>query len=261
MIFQQIRGATARITFGGKKFLLDPFFAPKCSHPPVPSRWNTNPNPLVELPLSIEDIIQGVNACIVTHMHHFDHFDPVAAKNLPKNMIMFVQSDKENEDMRQLGFADVRTLTPEGVKFDGISLYRTDALHGDGTRADYYYAQAGVPKDACGVVFKASGEKTLYAAGDTIWFAGVRDAIAKFQPEVIVLNAAEAQMYDGTPILMGLDSVAEVAKAAPDAIIVATHLDAVNHARISRADMRAFARQKGLEQRLLIPEDGEEITL
>lgn len=103
MQFQQIRGATSVITYGGKKFLLDPFLAPKGAFPPVPSPYNDFSNPLVDLPLPVADII-AVDAVIVTHMHHFDHFDNFAAQALPKDMKMFVQSEKEASDMRALGF-------------------------------------------------------------------------------------------------------------------------------------------------------------
>ena len=51
MEFQQIRGATSIVTFGGLRFLIDPFFAPKGSTPSSPSPYNDFPNPLVELPL------------------------------------------------------------------------------------------------------------------------------------------------------------------------------------------------------------------
>lgn len=68
-------------------------------------------------------------------------------------------------------------------------------------------------------------------------------------------------MYDGTPILMGVEGLKEVAQAAPHATLIATHMDAVNHARVSRADLRKFSKNNGLESRLLIPEDGESIEL
>lgn len=260
MHFQQIRGATSVITYGGKKFLLDPFLAPKGSLPPVPSPYNNFSNPLVELPIPVRDIIK-VDAVIVTHMHHFDHFDDNAAKALPKTIPMFVQSEKEAEDMRMLGFTNVTFLMDTGVAFDGVILYRTEALHGDGVTAAYYYQKSGLPAEACGVVFRAQGEKTFYAAGDTLWYDGIRRAIEKYKPEVIALNAANAQMYDGTPILMGVDGVREVAQAAPAAVLIATHMDAVNHARVTREDLRKFGRANGLEQRLHIPEDGEIVSL
>ena len=260
MLFQQIRGATSIITFREKKFLIDPFLAPKGICPPVPSPYNNFSNPLVELPLPVSEII-AVDAVIVTHMHHFDHFDDHAAKTLPKAMPMFVQSEKEAYDMSMLGFTNVTTLTDTGVAFDDVTLYRTEALHGDGVTAAYYYQKFGLPSEACGVVFQAAGEKTFYAAGDTLWYDGIRRTIEKHQPDVIALNAANAQMYDGTPILMGVDGVREVALAAPDAILIATHMDAVNHARVTREDLRRFSMANGLEHRLHIPEDGEIVSL
>ena len=259
MKFQEIRNATAIITYANTKFLLDPFLAPRGSYPPVPSPYNNTPNPMVDLPLPIEEIIK-VEATIVTHMHHFDHFDEFAARNLPKNMPMFVQSDKENKDMRALGFTDVTTLTAEGVKFGAVTLYRTAALHGDGVAAAYYYKRYEIPGDACGVVMKAPGEKTLYLAGDTLWYDGIETHLDVFRPEVIVLNAANAQMYDGAPILMGQDGLMEVANFAPQAKIVCSHLDAVNHTRVSREDLRKFTKENKLEDRVLIPLDGETLA-
>ena len=260
MLFQEIRGATSIVTFGGLRFLVDPFLAPKGSFPPVPSPYNEFPNPLVELPLPIEQIVT-VDAVIVTHMHHFDHFDDAAARLLSKSLPVFVQSEAEATDMRALGFGNVTPLRTEGTDFHHIRVFRTDALHGDGTTADYYYQKIGLPAEACGFVLSAEGEPGFYAAGDTLWFAGVQAAIARFRPQVIALNAANAQMYDGTPILMGVDGVREVAEAAPWATLIATHMDAVNHARLDRATLRAFADKAGFGERLRIPADGETLTL
>lgn len=142
-----------------------------------------------------------------------------------------------------------------------MKLYRTQALHGAGEAAARNYAAVGLPAKACGVVFCAEGEKTFYLAGDTVWFQGVAEVLERFQPKVIALNAAWAQFYDGTPILMGPEEVAKVAAFAPQACIIATHMDAVNHARLDRAHLRGFIRQEGIEERFLIPEDGESVQL
>ena len=259
MRFQQIRGATSIVTFGGIRFLIDPFFAPKGAFPPVPSPYNELKNPLVELPLPVEDIIK-VDAVIVTHMHHFDHFDTYAARALPSSLPVFTQSAGEAEDMRGLGFLHVRPLEPEGTDFGGVRLYRREALHGDGVTAAYYYQKYGLPSEACGVLFQASGEKSLYVAGDTLWYEGVRRTIEAYSPGVIVLNAANAQVYDGTPILMGVDGLEEVALAAPKAEIIATHLDAVNHARVGRMELKRFVNAHGLSGRVHIPTDGETLS-
>lgn len=67
----------------GKNFCLPHFWHQR----ERPSPYNNFSNPLVELPLSASEII-AVDAVIVTHMHHFDHFDDHAAKALPKTMPM-----------------------------------------------------------------------------------------------------------------------------------------------------------------------------
>ena len=260
MIFQQIRGATSIITFHDVRFLIDPFFAPKGSLPPVPSPVNMLPNPLVELPLPGENSVD-VDAVIVTHMHHFDHFDDAARRALPRTIPMFAQNGEEAEDMRKQGFTQVTALTDEGVVFHDVALRRTEALHGAGEQAARNYAVFGLPSQACGVLFQAEGENTFYLAGDTVWFAGVADILERFRPQVVALNAAWAQFHDGTPILMGAEELAVVAERAPQARIVATHMDAVNHARLDRAGLRAFIAEHGLEARVLVPDDGESIRL
>lgn len=260
MKFKQVPGATSIITFFGKKFLIDPFFAPKGATPPVPSRYNHSNNPLVELPIPVDEIID-VDAVVVSHMHHFDHFDKWAQKAIPKNTPMFTQSLEEAEDMRGLGFTNVTALKDEGVEFEGVFLHRVEALHGHGIRSDIYYDELGLPSEVSGVMLTAPAEKTLYIAGDTIWYEGVKKNIERYHPEIIAINAANAQFYDGTPLLMGLDGLYEVAKAAPQATIVATHMDTVNHARVTRADLKTFVSEKEIAHRVYIPEDGEELTL
>lgn len=259
MEFQQIRGATSIVTFDHVRFLIDPFFAPKGSTPPVPSPYNDYPNPLVELPVPVEDIVE-VDAVIVTHMHHFDHFDEYAVRALPKSLPVFAQSDKEAVDMGKHGFEKVAVLSESGTRFMDVTLYRTEALHGAGEHSVRLYEAFGLPGDACGVVFKAESEPVFYMAGDTVWFEGVEQALERFQPHVVALNAAWAQFPDGTPILMGPEEIEKTARYAAKARFIATHMDAVNHARLDRVGLRAYLTEKGLLDRFSIPEDGERIA-
>ncbi len=259
MKFQQIRGATSIVTFSSSRFLIDPFFAPKGSTPPIPSPYNDYPNPLVELPLPVGEIVK-VDAVIVTHMHHFDHFDAYAAHALSKSLPIFVQNTKEAADMGSLGFEKIAILKNSGTVFRDVTLYLTDALHGAGEHSVRLYESFGLPGEASGVAFKAKGEPIFYMAGDTVWFEGVEQTLDRFQPHVVALNAAWAQFPDGTPILMSPEEIEKTALHAPKAHFIATHMDAVNHARLDRAGLRAFLMEKGLEGRFSIPEDGEIVT-
>ena len=81
MKFQQIRSATAIVTFGGSRFLIDPWLAPKDSCPPIPGSANPGLRcPMHDLPMPLEDILK-VDAVIATHLH-FDHFDETAMQEL-----------------------------------------------------------------------------------------------------------------------------------------------------------------------------------
>ena len=83
MQFQQIRSATSIVTFGGKRFLIDPMLAPANTYPIVPEAPVCGKgNPTIELACKPEDLFD-VDAVIVTHWH-FDHFDETAMKLLPK---------------------------------------------------------------------------------------------------------------------------------------------------------------------------------
>ena len=55
---------------------------------------------------------------------------------------------------------------------------------------------------------------------------------------------------------MNLSDVEEVCNAAPEAIVVASHLDSVNHALLTRKDIIEFAKEKDLPA-IRVPEDGE----
>ena len=57
MFIQQIRNATILLHYGGQKFVIDPVLAQKGSYPPFPNspRQDRN-NPLVDLPLPVEDL-------------------------------------------------------------------------------------------------------------------------------------------------------------------------------------------------------------
>ena len=54
---------------------------------------------------------------------------------------------------------------------------------------------------------------------------------------------------------MGKDDIYEVYKAARNAIIV-SRMEAVNHYALSRADLKAFIKDKGIASSILVPDDG-----
>ena len=75
-----------------------------------------------------------------------------------------------------------------------------------------------------------------------------------------MLNSCDAQVIGNESIIMGKQDLYEVHKAAPDTTVIASHMEAVNHATLTRKELRGFLSEKGMTQRVLIPEDGESYT-
>ncbi|MGM0854059.1 MAG: MBL fold metallo-hydrolase [Bacillota bacterium] len=243
-----IRNATIVIEYAGKKFLIDPMLADKGAYPPFPNspRQDQN-NPLVSLPTSIEDII-NVDAVIVTHLH-YDHWDEAAKEALPKDIKIFSQNEEDATQIQSAGFQNVEVLLEDTV-FEGIQLIKTLGEHGRGEMVKL----AGL---VCGIVFKHQKEKTLYVAGDTVWYEAVKEVIHTHKPEIIVVNAGDNQFFEGGSLVMGKDDVYEVYKVAPNSKTIAVHMEAVNHWGLSREELKGFINEKEITSNVLVPEDGE----
>ena len=251
MKIQQIRNATIRIECAGKHFLIDPWFQKKGTGMSAPSPDPEKakiPSPTTELPFSVEQIMEGIDAMIVTHIHP-DHFDPETAAMLDKSITVFAVNEETKSQIESFGYTSVAVLKDEGTDFDGVILIRTEAMHGESPER-----AAGA---VCGVILQAAGEPTLYVAGDTIYYKGVEQTLERYHPDVVVLNACGAELMGLGRLIMGAEDVLNVCEAAPNATIIASHMDAVNHATVTRAELRDFLRKHGKDGHVLIPEDGE----
>lgn len=249
MQLRLIRNATLRLEYAGRAILVDPYLAPRHSRPSFAGR---SANPLVGLPVPPAAVLAGVELAIVSHLHS-DHFDPLAQELLPKDLPLVCQPGDEAA-IRGLGFADVTPLA-DRLGWGGVTLDRVEGRHGSGA----VLAEMG---PAMGFVLRAAGEPTLYWAGDTVLCPSVLGAIDRFRPEVVVVHACGAVWGEGTPIVTDAAQAVAVCEAAPAATVVATHMDALDHATVSRAGLRAAARAAGIDDgRLLIPLDGEALVV
>ena len=257
MQLTQIRNATLKINFGGIRFLIDPMFSAKGALPGFAGTARSHlRNPLVELPASFQELLD-VDVIIVTHTHP-DHWDEAAQQTIPKDRVIYAQNEIDASLIRSQGFTAVSVLADTNI-IEGVKIIKTDGQHG----SDEAYAVPEIAHwlgDACGLVFSAEDEKTLYLAGDTIWVPPYVETLQTYEPEIVVLNMGLATVDDIGPIIMGKHDALKTLELLPLATVVASHMEAVNHCLLSRAELRAYTAEKGITDQVLVPEDGETLT-
>ena len=227
----------------GVKLLVDPMFDAAGARPPVADTVPEARNPLVELPDTVDALLDGVDAVLVTHMHA-DHFDPSAAAAIGDRLPVYCQPG-DVDALRELG---VTRLSPiaDAAAIGPLQVTRVDAQHGFGDVAEALGPVSGY--------VLAGGGETLYIAGDTVWFDAVGDTLAQHAPGVIVVNAGGASFVGSERIIMDLDDVRAVRACAPETVCVAVHLEAINHCPLTREQLRQI-------DSVLAPEDGEALEL
>ena len=158
---------------------------------------------------------------------------------------------KPNPKLKDSGYTSVTVLKDEGTNFDGVMRFSS---------ARKLCTESHLtmrPGRSAASFFKRPGSTVLYVAGDTVYYKGVERALEQYQPDMVVLNACGAELMGLGRLIMGAEDVLKVCEAAPDAAIIASHMDAVNHATVSRTGLSDFLRKHGKDGRVSIPEDGE----
>lgn len=247
MKLQLIRNATMRLDYGGLNILTDPYLAAKHAYPSLRGR---SPNPMVDLPIPAQDVVQGFDVLILSHLHP-DHFDGVTQSMIsPAAPILCQPADVDR--LHEMGFHHLHPVDGS-LDWQGVTVIRTPGMHGAGAWSD----QMG---PVAGFVLQAAGEPIIYWCGDTIWMDEVRATIDRYRPEIIITHSGGAEFEDGHPIIMDTAQTLDVCLHAPGSQVVAIHLEVDDHCTVSRADLRAQADRAGMDPaRLTIPADGETI--
>ncbi len=242
------------IQTGMLRLLVDPMLSAKGTLAPVNNSKNMRPNPLVELPVDeseLNSLLGNIDGILVTHTHR-DHFDVEAARIIPKELPIFCQPEDE-EKLRNFNFNDVRPVR-DAVSWKNINIIRTGGQHGAALLKERM-------NPVSGYILEAKDEPALYITGDTIWCDEVRAALKEHQPQIVAAFAGEARLLAGGHITMSACDIGRIAKLLPSATVIAVHMEAFNHCGLTREALRAFTEGKKLSDRVLVPENGEQIII
>ena len=236
--YQHIRSATGKLYYAGEVFLIDPLLAKKGVYPGFPMTKRSELfNPLTELPMPIEEILKDVTCVMVTHTHS-DHWDLYAEAYIKKDLPIYVQHA-----------ADANFIRVKGFKNASDSMLTNPDM-------------AELLDQSMGFVFEAEGHKKIYVAGDTIWNDYVEAEIKMHKPDYCILNTGHAEtIMDESAMIMGKEDILKCIEFHDKCKVIAVHMDAINHCMHSRAMTREFVKEKKIEEKSIIPEDGEIVKL
>jgi L-ascorbate metabolism protein UlaG (beta-lactamase superfamily) len=221
-----VRHATLLLETSVGRILVDPMLRPAGTTPPIENTPNPRPNPLVDLPMSPEEVLAGVDLCIVTHLHR-DHFDDLVPHDLP-----ILTQPECAEELRARGHTDVATA------HQGIAMTR---------------GRHGVEPQVAAAMGPVSGwiVDGVYVAGDTVLADEVWQAIEDHHPRCVIANAGGARFLDTAHIVMNADEVGTLTGRGHT--VVAVHLEAINHCIEPRELYRATG--------AIVPSDGDVLDL
>lgn len=248
MNLQLIRHATLLLKIDNKTLLIDPMLSPRGVLEPVKNVINQDWNPLVELPVSAEYLLD-CDAVLITHTHR-DHFDDAAALAIPKNKLIFCQP-KDVEKLTKSGFNYVVPVKRH-LNWEGISISRTPARHGHGVTA------LGLAP-VSGYVLCGPAEPTVYITGDSVFYCETKKVLDKYKPDIVICNAGQAAFSAGRPITMGIEDIVNILSCSPGSEIVAVHMEAWNHCVLTRNQLKKFIYENNLQSKVYVPLDGEEM--
>ncbi|WP_079241693.1 MBL fold metallo-hydrolase [Chryseobacterium indologenes] len=253
MKLQLWRNATLLLNIDGISILVDPMLGEKGSMGKMPMTESELLNPLTDLPFNKEELnkrLEEIDAVAVTHLHP-DHWDSEAARLLDKN-IPIICPDVISDQIAAQGFTNIIAVNNK-IQWENIGISTTKGEHGTGEIGE----KMGIVN---GFVFKKEN-KSVYIAGDTIWYDEIAAEIDKHQPQHIIVAGGAATFSVGDPIIMTAEDIIKLCEYTPESTVWVTHLEAVSHCREDRKFIQGKITEKGLENQCFILKDGEEVSL
>jgi len=234
--------------------LVDPMLAARASLPRLRFLGGTaRRNPLVDLPAGADDQLDRTTHALITHCQrgHFDHLDRAGRRFLRERRTPVFCAPGDAPWLAQRGL-QVAPLAAGGRQpFLGGHVSAVPCVHGRGWIGR-------LMAHGVGWFIETPGEPSIYIAGDTVLTDDVKRFLSDHRPDVAILPAGGARFDLGGEILMDAHDVCAAARLT-DGIVIANHLEALDHCPVTRECVRqlADAAGSGIGSRVKVPLDGE----
>ncbi|WNG60403.1 MBL fold metallo-hydrolase [Archangium gephyra] len=247
MKIRHLRNATALLTLGEHRLLIDPMLARPGSIPGFKFfGGGRRPNPLVPLPPDTFSWLEEATGVLVTHPHP-DHLDTAGIRWIRKHGLPVWTSRLDAPGLGKRGLT-VHALEDGAL---GMGVERIPVRHGRGLLAwllgrvsSYYLAHPDEP--------------SVYITSDAVLTEDLLAAVERLQPDVIIAPAGSANFGVGGDILFSVDELVTLVRRAPGRVVL-NHLEALDHCPTTREGLRERMKAEGLLEKVFIPADGEEL--
>lgn len=256
MKIHHIRNATLIIETEDQFILVDPMLDKigEGGRPPLTfSRVKRQLNPLVNLPSNAMKLVEKTTHCLITHLHP-DHLDKTAEKFLSSKNIPVTCSIKDQDTLRKRGLNVTQTLDYwQQTDFLGGKIEGIPARHGYG----FVAKPAG---NVMGFYIELPNQDSIYISSDTIYTDDVDKVLNEYQPAINVVAGGAAQFSIFKPLLMTIKDILRFAQNAPGKVIV-NHMESLGHCPMTRAELKEEIAKVGLSEKVIIPNDGDLISI
>ena len=248
MKIHHLRNATMIMTIGEHRLLVDPMLSAPASFPGFKLfGGGRQKNPLVALPPEADAALDTVTDVLITHEHP-DHLDPAAIRWISERNLPVWAGGVDAPNLEKKGLI-VEVLRNGSL---GMAVERIPARHG---RVLIGWMMGPVS----GFFLAHPEEPSIYLTSDAVMSDTVVEAIDRLQPDLIIAPAGAANFGAFGDILFSVDELLTLIKRAPGAVIL-NHLESLDHCPTTRRDLRERVRAEGLDEKVHIPEDGEELS-
>ena len=247
MKIHHLRNATMIMTIGEHRLLVDPMLSAPASFPGFKLfGGGRRKNPLVPLPPNADAALDTVTDVLITHEHP-DHLDPAAMRWISDRSLPVWAGGADAPNLEKKGL-NVEVLRNGSL---GMAVEAIPTQHGRGVIG-------WLMGPVSGFFLAHPEEPSVYLTSDAVMSDTVAEAIDRLQPDLVVAPAGAANFGAFDDILFSVDELVTLIRRAPG-VVVLNHLESLDHCPTTRQDLRERVRADGLDAKVHIPEDGEEL--